>query len=248
MRLLWDNEIDNYTLTPSTAAANFPATNLQDLRLSSQWRTTQILAQSIVIDAGVGNTITAAAAAIVSHNLTAGATIRIQGNAADAWAMPTLNEAFAWDADLMVVFFTSAAFRFWRFYFDDAANPDGYIRIGRLFLGTYLQIDNEPARNFNEEHLDSTRTQYSPTGQAYSDEGILIRQYALIFGFLSQTEKDNFQAMFASIKRAKSLILLIDENQTTELPELYCKLDNHAGYQAVSAWKYSLSVTFREIK
>ena len=250
MRLLWDNEIDDddFTLTASTEAANFPATKLQDMRLSSQWRTTQITAEAIVIDAGTGNTITATAAAIVSHNLTNGATIKIQGNATDSWGSPTLDETFTWDADLMVEFFNSAAFRFWRFSFADAGNTESFLRVGRIFLGTYLQVDEEPMRDFSEEQLDSTRTLYSPTGQAYSDEGVLLRQYAVVFSFLSQTEKDNFQTMFADIKRAKSLILLIDENLTAELPELYCIIDSHSGYQNVSALVYSVGVTFREIK
>ena len=250
MRLLWNNEIDDtdFTLTPSTAAANFPVTNVQDMRLSSQWRMTQITSQSLVIDAGVGNTITATAAAIAAHNLTSGATIKIQGNASDSWGGPTLDESFAFDADLMVVFFGSAVFRFWRFSLDDAGNTESFLRIGRLFLGTYLQIDEEPMRDFNEEHLDSTRTQYSPTGQAYSDEGILLKQYAMTFAFLNQTEKDNFQTMFATIKRAKSLFLLIDATLTSEFPALYCQIDSHMGYQSVSALIYSASVTFREIK
>ncbi len=250
MRLLWDNQIDDtdFTLTPSTAAANFPETNLQDQRLSEQWRMTQITSQSLVIDAGVGNTITATAAAIAAHNLTNGATITIQGNASDSWGSPTLDEAFAFDADLMVVFFDSAAFRFWRFELDDAGNTESFLRIGRMFLGTYLEIDNEPMRDFNEEQLDSTRTQYSPTGQAYSDEGILLRQYSLTFAFLNQTEKNNLQTMFATIKRAKSLFMLIDATLTAAFPALYCQIDSHGGYQNVSANTYSVTVTFREIK
>ena len=250
MRLLWDNQVDDtdFTLTASTEAANFPATNLQDMRLSQQWRTTQITAETIVIDAGSGNTITATAAAIAAHNLTNGATIKIQGNASDSWGGPSLDESFSWDADLMVVFFTSAAYRFWRFSLEDAGNTESFLYVGRMFLGTYLQVDDEPMRDFNEEYLDSTRTQYAPTGQAYSDEGILLRQYTFVFAFLDQTEKDNFQTMFATIKRTKSLFLLIDVDLTAQFPALYCQIDTHAGYQSVSALIYSVSVTFREIK
>ncbi|MCJ7561837.1 MAG: hypothetical protein MUO84_02360, partial [Thermoplasmata archaeon] len=68
-----------------------------------------------------------------------GITVTLEGNATDSWGAPTYTSTFATIADPLVLYL-SQTFRYFRITFADAANPDGVIQIGNLYLGNYLQL------------------------------------------------------------------------------------------------------------
>ncbi len=225
MRILWSNLIDAYTLLASSAAPNLPAANLQDPRLSLPWRSTGDSDEWIKIDAGAGLTLNPNCAAIAGHNLTSGATIRIQGNATDAWGAPTIDEAITWRAGAMMHFFVGSALRFWRFRFQDAANPDGYIQIGRLSLGTYLQmpdIELGPAL----PRKTSTVVTESPTGQVYADLGVEWGEFGIVFPpIITETQRQAIRSMWAAVHNAVPFFLAVWESSFDIEGPVYCRLD-----------------------
>lgn len=224
MWVMWDNEIDKYTLSSSTAAANFPASHLQDTRLVMAWRSTQKTAQYILIDAGVGNTITASCVAIARHNLTSGATRKIQANSSNSWSSPPVDESIAHDADIMTAFFTQSSYRFWRFYFDDSANPASYIEIGRLHLGTYLQMPPiEPTMKL--PHVTTSRVSESPSGQAFGDRGYIFRNPGFQFPIVTESERSGLESLWAGVENFKPFFLLIWENSLDVVGPIYSRLD-----------------------
>lgn len=147
-RFLWsfDNLLTEDTLVDtSTEDAVYIDDYLYDYRPSRPFYFTAKAAQWVKIDFGAATDVTLCA--VFNHNFTDAATIRIQGNAADAWGAPTVNELMTWrEFDMYHVF--SASQRYWRFYVDDAANPD-YPRIGDLWLGeweTFSSARIQPVR------------------------------------------------------------------------------------------------------
>jgi len=254
MRILWDNEIDKYTPLYSSQKSNFPAENVKKIHLSSPWRTADVNGQYYTIDAGVGETITAKCAAIVgktpdyNHNLTSGVTAKIQAHPTNDWTNPNLNETFAWNADNMVKFFTETAKRFWRFYLDDGANPDGYLNIPRLFLGDYLQMP--PIEPGVELPRKTTSTMsISPSGQGYGDEGYRFLAPGFSFPHISKTQYDEINEMWDAVENIKPVILIIWEDSLDIQGPIYCKID-----QEELGWKkndeqglsWSLEIFFRE--
>jgi len=254
MRILWDNEIDKYTPLYSSQKSNFPATNAKHIHLSSPWRTTGVEDQYYTVDAGSGKTITADCAVIIGktptykHNLTSGATAKIQAHPTNTWTAPDLDQAFTWNADSMIVFFTQTTKRFWRFYFDDASNPDGYLNIPRLALGKFLQMpDVEP--NFDLPKASSSRKSVSPSGQGYGDQGILYLAPAFSFPLLTQDEHEALDEMWIGVENIKPVVLVIWENSLDVQGSIYCwidqdrldlkKLDSHGLY-------WSLQINFLE--
>jgi len=225
MRILWDNWLDDYTLLASSAAANLPASNLQDPRLSLPWRSTGDSDEWIKIDAGVGNTLNPNCAAIAGHNLTSGATIKIQGNATDVWTAPTVDETITWRIDAMMHFFTGSALRFWRCKFADASNPDGYIQIGRPSLGTHLQmpaIEPGPAlpRKTSSVSTDSI------TGQGYGDLGITWREFGVVFPpIITEAERQSIVTMWKAVENVVPFFLAVWEASFDVEGPAYCRLD-----------------------
>ena len=137
MIILWNNEIDKNTYTALTEHVDYPLTNLIDPRLSRVYHSLSDDDQYILI---AGTDIKADAIAILNHNISSGATIRIQGNDADVWGAPTFNQLLTWAEYILFQEFTSGEYDYWRLFVDDPANPDGYIKIGRLYLGEVLEM------------------------------------------------------------------------------------------------------------
>lgn len=225
MRILWDNEYDlsGNTITANSESSVYGLSNLDDYQLVKVYRSTGDSAEWVKIDAGAGNTITATCAAICSHNLTSGATIKIQGHTADSWVTPDVDESFTHDDGNMVKTFSSAAKRYWRFSFADGSNPDGYIEIGRLFLGTYLTLD-DPYTDFPYEILDTSIVDESITGQSFGDEGITRRSYSFNWNHWTNTEKANIITMFEDVKTVKPVIIVPDPDNTDKLVIDYVRI------------------------
>lgn len=250
MILLYKNQLDDHTLQASSEQGNFPAVNLQDPHLVNAWRSNSVDAQWIKIDAGSGNTITANSVAIAGHNLTASATIKIQANATDAWGGPSIDETVTWDADIMTKLFTnSTGYRFWRFYFDDDSNPDGYIEIGRLFLGTRLQMPKiEPGVDIPYRTTSIVSTSIS--GESYGDYGVRYRAPGFRFPFLTDAERSSVISMWNEVDRVKPIFLLIWEDSLDVMEPLYCRIDmDELGFKKIAepgvGWE--LEINFTEV-
>lgn len=250
MRILWDNEVDKYTPLYSTQKANFPAANAKNIHLSTPWRTTAVAGQYYTVDAGLGNTITASCAAIAGHDLTSAATVKIQGHPSNVWTAPDVDETLSWDAGAILGFFSSASKRFWRFYLDDAGNPDGYIEIGRLALGVPLQMPGiEPA--FGLPVRSTSKASVSPSGQVYGDRGDRFKAPAFTFPMFTDTERGQIRAMWTEVENVKPVFLVVwEESMAIERP-IYARIDQEElglRRSAADGLLWELDLAFLEAK
>jgi len=91
---------------------------------------------------------------IFDHNLTSGATIALKENTANAWSTPAFSEGVTWNLEKMLHYLSAAqTYRYDQIQITDPSNPDGYIEISELFLGSYLELsknfDNGYSRQIN---------------------------------------------------------------------------------------------------
>jgi hypothetical protein len=154
IQLCHNNLVDTATITASSAVASLPASNVAQLWRSKPWRSTGCSSEWIKFDFGSAKAVRALV--FVGHNLTSGATIKIQGNATDVWTSPSIDVTLTYNAANVVYLWTAdQSFRYWRITIADASNPDGYVQIGRVFLGP----TTTPERNFtrwSKEPIDPT--------------------------------------------------------------------------------------------
>ncbi len=224
MRLMWDNEIDNMTISAATENSNYPAENVADQRLSKVYRSTDDEDEWILFDAGPGNTINPTAVLIAAHNITAAATITIQGNATDSWGAPTVSETVTHDDETMVLFFTGAALRYWRLFVDDPTNPDTRIEIGRVFLGTYLALPPiEPSPNLPLQ--SSTAVTSSITGQVYANRRKVFRVPAFAYPLVTDAQRQSLETMFRAVEGATPVFLIVWEDNLAQVGPIYCTID-----------------------
>ena len=97
--ILWDNKFDAATIAAGSAADGFPVANLQNgLRLKAH-RTTGLSAEYVKANLLAPCAIDAFVSEYM--NLSAAATLAIQGNGADSWGGPTLNDSIAVSAAMV---------------------------------------------------------------------------------------------------------------------------------------------------
>jgi len=245
MRILYNNRVDDFTLTPSTEDPNFVASELSDTRLANTWRTTAITAQTIVIDAAVA--ISCDSIAIAAHNFTASATIKIQAATADSWGAPPLDETITYRSGIMVLYFTSSSYRYWRFYFDDTTNTNSYLEVGRLFLGEYLQFDPSSIYEFPEERARDDVTQFSPGNQMYVDKGVQYKRYKYSFPATGDTMKASMDAVYTEVGKFKPFFFMNFDTTYTVIEPIYAVLENNLTWNKIQVNKWDYSLIVREV-
>jgi hypothetical protein len=221
--VLWNNLWDLYTLTESQEDASYPSENTQDIRLVKVWRTQTASAATIAIDVGTGLTITCDAAAIVAHNFTGSAGIAVQAATAPTFAAIAYSANVTYRAGPMVVYMSSNTYRCWRFSLSNTTNPAGYYEVGRLFLGTYLQVDPSSLIEFPQEQIRTDNVVFSRDGQLYADEGITYKQLRYKFEEASPTAKTLIETMWAGsagVGKFKPILLMNYDTDFTVIEPL----------------------------
>lgn len=252
-KIYWDNKIDIAELTPSSENENYPIENIQHIHRSKVFRTTGITSENIVIDFGNGNTYIGQSLIISKHNLTSSVTITLQGNATDAWGAPTFSAVVStlmeYNTDTIIIDNTTAttAFRFWRIVIADATNPDTYLEIGRIFLGQGLDVDKSISDSFSEVYTDTTQTEFSVTGQAFSDRGYYSREYDLFFPWWNETMKSLIITMFKSVGKYKPVFFAIDKNNLDKIAVIYALITNDPTFTHINNFYWSSAFTIREV-
>jgi len=224
VRILWDNELDKYTLLFSSERSGFPATNVQHPHLTRVWHSLALDDEYVAIDAGVGETIIADCAFLGAHNLSATAVVKVQACDDGTYADPDVDETLTWDDGIIGAFFTSAEHRFWRFLIDDPDNEDGYIEIGRLALGSYLQMPPiEPGIDLPMG--TTTLVSESVSGQAFADKGQVYLNPTFAFPLITQAERSSIETMWRAVEQHTPVFLVVWEDSLTVQGPIYCRIN-----------------------
>ena len=212
----YDNKYSLSTLTATNENSAFPVINSQDIRLSRLFKTTDT-DTTVVID--LGENLTATSFFLVNHNLTSSATITLEANDTDVWTSPAHTESISYSADMIYKLFASKTYRYWRLVISDATNPDGLIKFGGAFLGTYITVD-QFSHVLTHDRMDTTIQLRSNSGQVYNDVGSLYDIYDLNFPRITDTDKSNLET-YKNTNRMKPCYIMLDETSVTEFKPIY---------------------------
>jgi len=242
MRLIYHNDWDLYTLTESSENASYPAENTQDIRLVKTWRTSTASAATIYMDAGSGATATCDCAAILNHNFTASAGICVQAATAQTFASIALSANVTYRSGPMVVYFTSGSYRYWRFNFDETTLAAGYYEVGRLFLGTYVQVDPTSLVEFPVKHVRNDRQTFSRSNQLYADEGVGWKELHYKFPRSTNAMKGSVETMWGSVGLFQPILFMNYDTTFSIIEPLYCSITENIVFEHLrrDEWRYEL--------
>lgn len=220
------NRIDEATITGGSWPT-LTLANLQDRRLSRVARSADALTTSTIIDIDLSTVRALRAVALINHNLSQDANWRVTIGSSSggsdvydtgwqgAWAMTFDSEMIEWAADNwwggiadsdylrhpwiicapMIAYYSG---QYVRIEIDDTTNADGYVQIGRVFVGGGFVSRYNAQVNIAEGWNDRTTITTGPSGVEFIDEQRRSR-YARFS--LPRLELEDFKRVFELQRR-----------------------------------------------
>jgi len=198
VRFMYNNLWDSGTLTASSEDSDFPASNTQHHWHLLHWRSTGDEDEWLKVNLGSAQDIKVFV--IKYHNFSAGATLKIQANSSDSWTTPPVDETLSITSDIIVKFWSSAqSYQWWRIYIDDTGNSDGYLKIGRVFLGNHVELSRVYSYGYEYQYIDPSDVVFSANGQIASNQKERYKRFSYTFRGLTSTDKSNLETIFDSV-------------------------------------------------
>jgi hypothetical protein len=243
MRVAYRNYLDDATLTASSYLIGYEANNVKDSRLSIKWYSDSTTTQTVICDLGSAYAIDTLA--IISHNIASAASVVIQGNAADSWTAPSVIETMTWNSNMILKFITTATYRYWRFVFSGLT--DG-LEIGKLWVGSYLQIDPSSSLDFKVDLIRDDIVVHGLGRQKYSSEGNGWRKISLTFPKADSSMVTSLMTMYNAIGNYGNLIFCnFDSLRTYPIVEpMYCAINGAMGFQHTNNMNFSYKLELEE--
>jgi hypothetical protein len=227
VRVLYNSDSwDAATITSSSETGDLADDNVVNDQVAKPWRATGDSAEWIKFDLGSAKDITCIG--LFGGNWTSAATITLEGNATDSWGAPTYSQVLTVETDedsvvfKQIVLFLDETFRWWRITFADAANPDGYIEVGRIKAGEYY----EPTRTYSEGWsfvpVDPSEGDPKPGVVSVWRTRAEFRQVAVRFRFMNETQFKKFWTMYRKVGKRKPIILALKSTTEPTIYSLYC--------------------------
>jgi len=245
MRISYANVFDNYTPVVSSENLNYLGTNVQDSRLSKVWRTTALTSAYISVDCGTGK-YQPTIGAIFNHNLTTGATIKLQGSSSSGFSVVVEKALARINTNCAIGFSTLASRRYWRFLVKDTGSTYSYMSVGRMWIGTYINVTIQ--NEIKEDHIDGSVYSLSYSRQHYGDEGEIGRGYDLQFPVLTTTGKTALDAFNTAVKKYKNFITIIDPADMTKITPVYGFKTNDISYDYIYSYQWMAKFRVEESK
>ena len=214
MRILYQNHVDAATLGASPAmSTTLPETNLQDPTRARVARTTSTADQ--VITGDFTESIVVSAMILWRHNLSGGATVRLQlysavsqggtevydSTALDAYEVVSLGDLDfgvtpladsvydEWDQYHTEIYFSPATARSFRLTLSDTLNGDGYLEASRLMIGAYFEPSCGPSYGASLAWREDTTQQRTAGGTLRSDSKDPYRALALDLAMIDENDR-----------------------------------------------------------
>lgn len=214
----WPNRIDEAALSGGAWLSGLPLANLQERALSKVCRSVNASTGSTVIDLDLGQARSLRALALQNHNLSqagswrvklgssAGASDIYSGSYQSAWSLSFDSGQLEWGgnnwwdgmvdddyirhpyiAPMLLPTWYSA--QYIQIEISDAANPDGYIQMGRIFVGSGFVPALGARYGLSEGWDDVSRLDYTLSGALVADIGRRRRWAKFELGYIRQADE-----------------------------------------------------------
>ena len=109
--------------------------------------------------------------------------------------------------------------RYWRIEIDDTGNSDGWIQVGRVFLGKVWSPEFDMNYGMSLGYSDATASETSLTGEEFFDVRTRYREHKFDLGFLSQNEAFAYVFdMQQQLGTSGELLISADRDDTENTP------------------------------
>lgn len=247
-KFLHENLWDSGTLTYSSQDSNFPASNTQHPWLSKTWRSTTVITEQW-LKIYLGTSPAAVSVFIIkNHNLTSGATLRLQGNNIDDWTSVSYDATIAVNEDIIVHFLPSAlSLSYWKISIFDNENSDGFLEIGRIYLGSYTSLSKNFTEGWRDYIDDKSLVAHSEGHQLSAIEREKIRHLFYLFRSITDSDKQTLEDIFFSKGLSKDLFICEDSDYANE-KAFYVRFASPLDHENIMTGYWDVELEFEELK
>lgn len=258
LRIWWNNLADATatTVTASEAATGFPASNIQETFRQVRWRSNNVTGtKTVTFDLGSSKALTVAG--LLDHNMTSAATVQLRKSSDNFVANDVLVATFTMSRtdddsetvilDPAVAYITSTSERYWRISIADSGNADGYVEMGRVFLGTYTEMTKNYMVGWGIKPVDLSIRRRSLNGVVHVNVKPQYRTLDLAFRVVTRVQKDAIRKIADSIGANKAAWFDVDpDNAARDLYVIYGRLAEVPRFENTRWNLWSLSLTIEE--
>ena len=276
MKIFYDNEVDNATVTPSSENSNFPFTALLDNRLSRFGRFTGKDSEYLIFNNTTG--ITLKEILIADNNFTENAVVKFQAHIQNTWNNPYIDVTLTRleNGYYHYNFASVPAPATNNFYADESGNTysdeignnysdydkEYYIycrllitddtnttplKISKIFIGDSLTMPGiDPSCDLSTK--SNSVIERNLTGQIFTDKRIQLKSGKFKFPLISESQKNELKAFFAEVDITDPFFLMIWENELEKEPPFYAVLSDNLNLKKTDSNYYSTSFEFEEVK
>lgn len=238
---IWD---DHDILDSSYENVQYPPENTQNPHTTTQWVSDDCNDEYISIASSSESINTVI---ISGHNLSNSAVITLLADDTPNWTAPAVSEVITWRADHCVKFFTATAKAYYRITIDDPSNADGFIKIGRIFLGTYTQITPSSILSFTISNQRNDVVQKTETGNVYGSIGSSFRVFKYSFPPISMTMLTTLRTIFSTVGTVKPIYLFNYDTTWTYINPAYVRIAEFLDEEWLGHGKAKYGLTLEEV-
>ncbi len=190
-----------------------------------------------------------------SLKISPSATIKLQANETGNWSSPSYEQSLTYDDEVLSLFDDSGLadqpYRYWRLYFYDAINPNGYIQLGAVFLGNYMSWARGRA-NFplKQGYIDRSVNVFSEGGQSFADIKSKTQKFSVSINALQKADIEEMDVFFNDFGTGKPFFVSMDTGQVfssnVNRRVMLCKFDRAPSYDFLSPDFFIANITLRE--
>lgn len=173
------------------------------------------------------------AIALRYNNFSTNATIQIQGHSSDSWGSPSYNQVLAVNNALMFHFPASAqSLQWWRIRVRDRVNSNGYIELGRAFVGTYFSPTVNCRTDYSVGWEDPSDIDESDGGQISSNKKTKFEIPVYVFEYATAADLASFRTMWNYCGRTKEFFFIRDRDDAVA-SGMYCRFADRIQYEHI---------------
>jgi len=206
-RFLWNNLFDDAILDASSEATNYPVENIQNEWPTFAWRATGKANEWVSIN--LGTTSPGIKALIIKgHNFSATASVRIQADDDSGYGSLDVELILPFVSDTMTCFWSTAQnWKYWRIAIADSANTDSYVKIGRIFLGSYFSPTYDVS-SYAMQVADPSEVGLSVGGQLSASNRTHYKAWNYQFAYVPGSDKTTFESIFSEVGFTKPYFIV----------------------------------------
>ena len=186
LRMLWSNLVDRDGTSLTASSQPISVNNIKNQHRKRIWRTASPLNQTLIVDLQ-NSADDVRCCALTGYNFTATATVTL-AYSDDAVVWTSISGKTVGDGNCLFFFFTLVNRRYWKLTLNDASSTDGYLELGRVFLGDYWEPNVSVLRGWSLKFLDRSDVKKSIGLQKWTNQREIVTQLTFQLPHLNETD------------------------------------------------------------